>query len=251
MRLEKWNPTIKMVTVLIAVILLSVQYNILLNVVIVAVSLLSLLFFSEVKVKRIITLLIPAIIAAWGLFVMGLYYARENPTLISRMSDISTVPYMVRAALSTNGETALQLSTRLLAYAGLGMVFALTTEGEYFVRSLMHQCRLSPKFAYGILAAFYLLPIMIQEFRNVQLAFRVRNMSGNGLRPAVIFAMLVNSIRWSESIAMAMESKGFCGNAARTYVEIPRVRWHDLVIAVLIVGGILAPMIIELTGKQW
>ena len=32
-----------------------------------------------------------------------------------------------------------------------------------------------------------------------------------------MFTMLVNSVRWSESVAMAMESKGFCSTAPRSF----------------------------------
>ena len=66
--------------------------------------------------------------------------------------------------MSRNLYTALQLATRLLAYAGLGMLFALSTSGEFFIASLLHQCHLPPRFAYGILAAFHLMPGMVREF---------------------------------------------------------------------------------------
>ena len=55
--------------------------------------------------------------------------------------------------------------------------------------------------------------------------------------------MLVNSVRWSESIAMAMESKGFCGEAPRTYYTVPRVHWYDLAAAALMVGGVVLGML--------
>ena len=58
-----------------------------------------------------------------------------------------------------------------------------------------------------------------------------------------VFTMLVNSVRWSESIAMAMESKGFCGEAPRTYYTVPRVHWYDLAIAALMVGGVVLGML--------
>ena len=45
------------------------------------------------------------------------------------------------------------------------------------------------------------------------------------LRP--IFTMLVNAIRWSESVAMAMESKGFYGDGPRTYYTVPKVHGYD------------------------
>ena len=58
-----------------------------------------------------------------------------------------------------------------------------------------------------------------------------------------VFTMLVNSVRWSESVAMAMESKGFCGTASRTYYTVPKVHAADLLAAALAVGGVIAGMV--------
>ena len=58
-----------------------------------------------------------------------------------------------------------------------------------------------------------------------------------------LFTMLVNSIRWSESVAMAMESKGFCGDAPRTSYSVPKVRWYDWVLAAVFIGGIILGML--------
>ena len=243
MKLENWNPSVKALTVLVAVILLSFEYLVPLNLLVFGGSLLLLLLFSRARFRSVVTILIPALIAAFGLFMMGLYYARGNTITSVEMESLSAVPYAVRAAMSQNLDTALQLSTRLLAYAGLGILFALTTDGEYFVSSMMHQCHLSPKFAYGILAAFHLMPNMVREFKNVRIAFQVRGIKTGFFSMPVIFTMLVNSVRWSESVALAMESKGFCGEAPRTYYSVPRVHWYDLALALAILGGIAAGMV--------
>lgn len=147
MKIEKWNPCVKAFTILVSVILLSFSYVIQLNILVFGISLFFLFFFSDAKIKHILAILAPAMIAAFGLFMMGLYYARGNSITSVEMESLSAVPYTVRAAMSQNLETALQLSTRMLAYAGMGILFALSTDGELFIYSLMHQCRLSPKFA--------------------------------------------------------------------------------------------------------
>ena len=147
--LERWNPTVKAFAVLICVILLSFEYLVSLNLLVLAVCLLLLMFCSRVSLKKIGVILLPACIAAFGLFVTGLYYARGGSTQTMDLSSLSAMPYSVRAAMSQNLYTALQLATRLLAYAGLGILFALSTEGDFFIASLLHQCHLPPKFAYG------------------------------------------------------------------------------------------------------
>ncbi|MCD7764738.1 MAG: energy-coupling factor transporter transmembrane protein EcfT [Lachnospiraceae bacterium] len=244
MKLEKLNPSVKMFTVLICAILLSVQYLVSLNVTVFLISLFLLTFFSNARMKQVLTILIPAFIAAFGLFVTGLYYARGSSIDVTELESLSAVPYAVRAAMSTNLYTAMQLSTRLLAYAGLGILFALSTDGEFFISSLMHQCHLPPRFAYGILAAIHLMPTMTREFSNVKLAFRTRGMRVHWYSLKPIFTMLVNSIRWSESVAMAMESKGFCGDAERTYYSVPKIHWYDLACSLGSIGAIVTGMLL-------
>lgn len=243
MKLEKLNPSVKVVTGLIAVILLSFQYLVSLNLIVFFSSLLLLIFFSDAKLQDIARILLPALLAAFGLFMMGLYYTRGSSIDAAELANLSTMPYAVRAAMSRNLYSAVQLSSRLLAYAGFGVLFALSTDGELFVSSLMHQMHLPPKFAYGVLAAVHLMPGMVREYEQVKLAYRTRGMKVHALSIGPIFTMLVNSIRWSESVAMAMESKGFCGDAPRTYYHIPRVHAYDVICSVLCLAGIVLGMI--------
>lgn len=240
MLLERLNPTVKTATILIAVILLSFQYLVCLNLLVFLLSTALLLTLSHARPTQVVRILLPAFVAAFGMFLMGLYYTRGSEVDLPAMGDLSAVPFAVRAAASRNLHSAAQLATRLLAYAGLGTLFALSTDGQKFLYSLMHQCHLPPKFAYGILAAVHLLPNLTREYRQVKLAFRTRNAGTRSLKP--VLTMLVNGIRWSESVAMAMESKGFCGEAPRTCSITMRVRWFDWVCAAVCVGGIALGM---------
>lgn len=243
MKLENLNPSVKAAAVMIGAILLSFSYLISLNLILFMLCLAGLLFFSNARPSRIGKILIPAFLAAFGLFMMGLLYAKGSSVTDAELTGVSGVPYAVRAAMSQNLRTALQLSTRLLAFAGLGIFFALSTDGEDFIFSLMHQCRLSPKFAYSILAAYNLMPHMMREYQQVRTAFAVRGIPAGPLSMKPLFTMLVNSIRWSSSVAMSMESKGFSGKRNRTFYRIPSVKWYDIVFFAVLIGGILAGMV--------
>lgn len=105
---------------LICVILLSFEYLVSLNLLVLAVCLLLLMFCSRVSLKKIGVILLPACIAAFGLFVTGLYYARGGSTQTMDLSSLSAMPYSVRAAMSQNLYTALQLATRLLGLRRAG-----------------------------------------------------------------------------------------------------------------------------------
>ena len=242
MKLERINPSVKVITGLLCVILLCFQYLVMLNVFVFAVCMVLLLVCTKTKALQVGKLLLPAFVAALCLFVTG--FAHNSGADAAQMEQISAMPYALRSAMSTDLYSALQLSTRLLAFAGFGILFTLSTDGEELIFSLIHQCRMSVKFAYGILAAVHLLPTMVREYRSVQLAFQTRGMRAHRLSVKPLFAMLVNAIRWSNAVAMAMESKGFDGEEPRTYAYIPQVRWYDIAYAVCWFGGIIAGMIL-------
>lgn len=240
MKLERLNPAVKAGTCLVCVILLSFQYLVSLNLAVFLLSVVLLAVCSQVRLGQVLKLLTPAFVAAFGLFVTGFFHGNGAQT--ADLQRIAAMPYAVRAAMSAGVYPALQLSTRLLAYAGFGMLFVLSTEGEAFIFSLMHQCRLKPKFAYGILAAVRLMPNMVREFKSVRLAFRARGMQVRWYSLPPVFTMLVNAIRWSQCVAMAMESKGFDGDAPRTHTSVPQVRWYDRVFFFCWVIGIVSGM---------
>jgi energy-coupling factor transporter transmembrane protein EcfT len=89
------------------------------------------------------------------------------------------------------------------------MVFSLTTNPYHFVESLQKDAKLKRKFAYGILCAFNLLPHIKNEFQNARLALQVRGVAVGPFSLKPLFSTLVNSIKWSETLSIAMQSKGF------------------------------------------
>lgn len=225
--IEKINPSVKLFTGLTGVILLAFEYIVSLNLCVFGLSLVLLIFFSKARIRHIFGILVPAFTAAFGLFMMGVYYSKGNSVDIESIKELNSLPYILRSSMSRNYLTALQLSTRLLAFAGLGSLFALTTEGDHFVASLIKQCRIKTEFAYGLLAAVNLMPNLVKELKKVKLAYLVRGFKVTNLSFKVIFTMMVNSIRWSESVAMAMESKGFDSKSPRTYYLVPKIHFYD------------------------
>lgn len=233
------NPSVKAFTVLSVVLLLAFQYNTCLNLFVLAACLLGLILFSKARMSSIVRIMIPAAAASAGMFFMGLYFLKGGSVMQEMGAQEGTaISYAVQTAAVRNLGGALALSSRILAYAGLGSFFVLSTDPEEFVSSLIHQCRLPAKFGYGMLAAFHLVPGMQREYDNIRLAFRVRGVKIRKISGGVIFAMLVNCIRWSDNVAMAMESRGFSDGRGRTYHEVPRVKIRDILFFALCAGSV-------------
>ncbi|MGI6068955.1 MAG: energy-coupling factor transporter transmembrane component T family protein [Blautia sp.] len=243
--MEKLNPFAKAVSILIAALILSFSYSFLLNAGVILGCLILLLFFSRAKKTALAKIMIPAFLAALAIFFTGLLFS--DPSAVStKLPKWGILGFQTASMQAASFYNGLQLSSRVLAFACLGVLFALSTDGEEFVQSLMHQCHLSPKYAYGVLAAFHLLPVLKEELTRTRLAFKVRGIRITPFSIRPVFAMLVNTIHWSENVAMAMESKGFSSEGPRTYYHTTTLKSFDLLFgfllnALLLAGACLLP----------
>ena len=215
------NPSCKFAGILLPTMLLALFYRPFLNLAVFGLCM-ALLLISRADVKTMLKTLVPVTLTATGMFFTGYFYGSEASQTLNQQ-------FMGNAALY-NG---LQLSSRVLAFAGLGLLFVLTTDKMDLVRSLEQQCKLPVKFAYGLLAAWGILPTMQQEYRRTRAAFYARGLSPLAFSPALLIPLFIKAVRWSEALAIAMESKGFGEQPQRTrYYELP-VSAKDVVFAVI------------------
>lgn len=175
---------------------------------------------SRVRIRTLLWLLLPVALAAVGMFFTGYRFAADGSM------PVRADTFLVGSSQLWNG---LLQASRVMAYAGLGYAFALTTDRIQLVKSFRRQFHLPQVFAYGLLAAWGVFPHMAQEFRRTRAAFRARGIRVFPVSPSLLAPLLVKSVRWSEELAVAMESKGFAGREKRTEFEPVRVRTRDWV----------------------
>lgn len=115
------------------------------------------------------------------------------------------------------------LALRVLAVALPGVLFVASTDAVRIADALTVHWRMSPRFAYGALAAIRLAPLMVTEWQAIRLARRARGVdaSGNPLAAVRLFAgatftLLVGTIRRGSRLAVAMDARGFDSSASRT-----------------------------------
>ena len=181
--LSKINPFYKFVAVIVLALALTFTTSVRLNLVTFGVCILLLLTGSK-KILSAIKIFIPILFMAIGMYISGVNFGVDE-------------------------RSGWFLATRIIAFSGFGMVFSLSTDAHEFMRSLQKDAKLPRKYAYGILCAFNLVPYIRNEYNNARLALAVRGVRGGVFSLKPLFAMLVNSIRWSEMLSMAMQSKGF------------------------------------------
>ena len=191
------------------------------------------LLFSQVNWKKWLLFMIPFVITAFGYFWTTLVFAEDQsgPIIWSFGAwEIHEVPL----------QHALALSFRVLAFSSLSLLFAFTTNPVTFILSLMQQWKLSPKIAYGVLVGYQFLPVLKDEFVQIQQAQRLRGVPAEsnvfrriiGIR-RVMIPMLAGAVRKAERAAFAMEARGFTGERRTSYYHVISVNKMDYVMAFL------------------
>ncbi|TPR58089.1 energy-coupling factor transporter transmembrane component T [Enterococcus sp. OL5] len=222
------NPTVKLFAILGLALLVSFQNNFGLNL------LLSVLFFgitvNERSLKKSLLLFSALTLAATGVFFTGLLYYQGNQ---GGPSSAAAIRY------------GLDMASRIYCFGILGSSFSVSTTINELIYSLQQQLRLPAVFAYGLLAAFQIAPIIPAEYQNIRNSMRSRGISVNPFSFKMLIPLLVKSIRWSELLATAMLSRGFDSEAKRTYANTFRVTFMDaLFLSLCLVMGLGGTLIL-------
>jgi energy-coupling factor transporter transmembrane protein EcfT len=173
----------------------------------------------------------PLWLAVLGIVVANLVFSSHNPdpvaTELARIGPLRITQEAVDAAAG--------LGARVLSIISVGAVFALTTDATYLIDSLVQLAHVSPRFAYGTLAAYQAVPKLAEDLGTLRAARRLR-----GLRewhPRLIVGMLVRAIRHADQLATAMDARGFGSGPRSTYRP---VAWQALdatvAVSALVIG---------------
>ncbi len=213
------DPACKFIGLLAMTPALARHHDPALNLTAFALSLI-LILAARVKLKSLLLMLAPALFFAAGMFFTGFRFSAGNGLPVSEKT---------LALADSAFRNGMAQASRVLAYAGIGYLFALTTDRILLVRSFQKRFHLPQVFAYGLLAAWGILPHMIQEYKRTRAAFFARGIRTFPVSPALLTPLLVKSVRWSEALSAAMESKGFSGNERRTDFRPVRLKKQDLI----------------------
>ncbi len=125
---------------------------------------------------------------------------------------------------------AAAIGLRIVAIASVGAVFALTTEATRLADSLVQQAHVSPRFAYGALAAYGSIPRFGDDLTTLREARRLRGLRWSW-HPRLLVSLLVLAIRHGDRLALAMDARAF-GSGPRTSFRIIRWTWLDPLMAI-------------------
>lgn len=229
--LNNVNPAMKAFSIIICICSLSFSQD---YITFLSFSLFTLILtwmFGIFSWRKWILLLIPFVFLAFGYFMTAILFPSKS--LLDEQHIVFSWGFI---QLNTSTlQHAIALALRPLAYCMLSLLFILTTEPIVFIFSLMQQCKLSPKLAYGILAGYRFLPLFRQELTIIQQAHRIRGAGPKQNKIDTFFynikrntiPLFASAIRKSERLAVAMISRGFTGDKNRDYYVKLHITWRD------------------------
>jgi energy-coupling factor transport system permease protein len=192
-----------------------------------AVALVAGLVLGRIEVGAYVRRLLPLVVAAVGIVIANVLFSGRNADpLATEVLRLGPLRLTQEAAFAAAG-----LGARVAAIVSVGAVFALTTDATHLVDSLVQLARVSPRFAYGALAAYQAVPRLADDLATIRHARRLRGLPE--WRPRILVNLLVRAIRHADELAIAMDARGFGSGPRSTY---RLVRWASLDAIVLGAG---------------
>lgn len=204
------NPGLKLLLTILIALEISFTTNLVVNLVLIGASLIYLLA-KKIKWLSLLKLILVPFIPAFGLLVSQLFYGHGGPIY------------------------AWILFSRIYAYVFIGATFTITSDITELALTLEQNFHLHAKFAYGVLAAFNLIPKIQAEIKIIQTAGMMRGVPLHFWSPKLYFKAILAAISWSQNLAEAMTSHGFVEGQARTFYQPISLTLKDW----LSFGGIL------------
>lgn len=225
--LGRTNPLVKLGIALVWLLGLGLTLDVRPPLILALVALVAGLQLGSIEPATLARRLAPLGLAALGIATANLLFSVHNAepagTELLRLGPLRLTVEAVDAAAG--------LGARIVSIISVGAVFALTTDATHLIDSLVHLAHVSPRFAYGALAAYQAVPRLADDLATLRSARRLR-----GLRewhPRLIFGLLVRAIRHADQLAIAMDSRGFGSRGRTTYRP---VAWTPLDAAVAASG---------------
>lgn len=218
------SPVVKLAIALVWLAGLALTVRFAPPLIIAAVALVAGVALGRIPARTFVRALAPLWIAAIGIGLSNTLFAAANgDPAAAELVRLGPVRIAVDAAAG-----GVALAFRVLAIASVGAVFTLTTDATRLADSLVQQAHVSPRFAYGALAAYQAIPRFGEDLMTLRQARRVRGLRG-GWHPGLLVGVLVLAIRHADRMALAMDARAF-GSGPRTFYRPVRWGWVDLVV---------------------
>ena len=221
--LGRTNPLVKLGIALAWLVGLGLTLDVRPPLILVVVALVAGLQLGEISPATLARRLGPLLLAAMAVAVTNLMFSTHNPDPaaheVLRVGPLRITEEALEAAAG--------LAARVAAIVSVGAVFVLTTDATRLMDALVQQARVSPRFAYGLLAAYQAVPRLADDLATLRGARRLRGL--RELHPSLLLGLLVRAIRHADQLSIAMDARGFGPGPRSAYRPVAWTRL-DLVV---------------------
>lgn len=221
--LGRTNPLVKLGIALAWLVGLGLTLDVRPPLILTLVALISGLQLGAIAPRTLAHRLAPLILAALAVALTNILFSQHNPdpaaTELVRIGPLRITAEALAAAAG--------LGARVASIVSVGAVFALTTDATRLMDALVQQARLSPRFGYGLLAAYQAVPRLADDIATLRGARRLRGL--RELDPRLLVGLLVRAIRHADQLSIAMDARGFGAGPRTVYRPIGWTRLDALV----------------------
>ena len=166
--LERRNPIIKLLAVVLVALTLTFVFDPVTPAVLFVITLLAGRLLGRLSFASQLRPLAIFVVAGVAILLANIFFNKENATspALFYLGPIKVTGPALWAAAT--------LWLRLLCFALLSLVFVKTTEPQHLILSLVHQLQLNYRVAYGTMVGYRMLPIFQADYRTIRAAQRVR-----------------------------------------------------------------------------
>ena len=234
--LGRTNPLVKLGIALVWLVGLGFTLDVRPPLILTVVALVAGLQLGGIPPGVLARRLAPLVLAALAIGLTNLLFSTHNPDPAAR-ELIRVGPLRITAEAL---DAAAGLGARVAAIVSLGAVFVLTTDATRLMDALVQQARVSPRFAYGLLAAYQAVPRLADDLATLRGARRLRGLRELDLR--LLVGLLVRAIRHADQLSIAMDARGFGPGPRSIYRPIAWTRL-DLLVGVSALLILLAALL--------
>ncbi len=190
---------------------------------------------------RVLQNLLPVIsgltVFAAMLFLIQTLFYNQGQVLFYLIPGVDWVPVTFQGLLS-----GLAMAARMMTIILSFLVFLATTRTQDIVLTLVEKFKIPYDYAFMFLTALRFIPSFLNEVKMVSAAQQARGHAIEGINPfkkiksyaPVMIPLVLLSINKAENIAMAMETKGYCGGH-RTSLRETKMKHADYLLTAALI----------------
>lgn len=187
---------------------------------------------AKIHMKSIMPLLGTIVILAMSAVIFSTFYNYEqaNANVLFSIGSLQ--------ATDIGLYSGLVLGYRIAIPCFMTIVIITTTDPALLAKGLM-KMKVPMNIAFMFLGTLRFFPLVFEELTNISNAQTIRGVNKKGIRGSwnsfklAAFPLLINSLRRSRTMGLAVESKGFSKMAWREYYQDMKLENKDYVVIIL------------------